>query len=159
MAAETKVLDGQSQHLRQVAHRRLAAVVLPVGVGDETRGGVEGQVGRHRSQPRRVERQPALQPLQGVQEQHAGPAEQQHGHGIPLPIHLLFGSHAGQAIEEPLHRSQDAIQPDRLVLVDAGHVPAQGLDQDQQQDKVQADLYETVGGHQKISGLSRATTR
>ena len=38
-----EVLHGQAQHLRQVAHRRLAAVALPVGVGGEADGGVERQ--------------------------------------------------------------------------------------------------------------------
>ena len=36
-----EVLDGQAQHLCQVAHRALAAVALPVRVGDEADGGVE----------------------------------------------------------------------------------------------------------------------
>lgn len=38
-----EVLHGQAGHLAQVAERRLTAVVLPVGIGHETDGGVERQ--------------------------------------------------------------------------------------------------------------------
>ena len=44
-----EVLHRQPGHLREVGQRRLAAVELPVGVGDERRGGVEGDVPRRRS--------------------------------------------------------------------------------------------------------------
>ena len=43
-----EVLHGEPGHLDEVAHRRLAGVVLPVGVGDEAHGGVEGEERRHR---------------------------------------------------------------------------------------------------------------
>ena len=39
-----EVVKGQARHLRQVGHGGLAAVVLPVGVGREAGGGVEGQL-------------------------------------------------------------------------------------------------------------------
>ena len=38
-----EVLDRQAEHLGQVAQRGLAAVALPVGVGGEADGGVEGE--------------------------------------------------------------------------------------------------------------------
>jgi hypothetical protein len=40
-----KVLHVQAEHLGQVAHRRFAAVALPVGVGGEAHRGVEGGIG------------------------------------------------------------------------------------------------------------------
>ncbi len=43
VAAETKFCTRQAGHLREIGHRALAAVVLPVGVGDEAGGGVEGE--------------------------------------------------------------------------------------------------------------------
>ena len=45
-----EVLMRQAEHLREIGHRAFAAVVLPVGVGDEADGGVEGEIrrdGRH----------------------------------------------------------------------------------------------------------------
>jgi hypothetical protein len=41
-----EVLDGEAGHLGQIGHGAFAAVVLPVGVGDEADGGVEGELGR-----------------------------------------------------------------------------------------------------------------
>src|ERR1039458_8101051 len=61
-----EVLHGQAGHLHQIAHRRLAGVALPVGVGDETDGRIERRVGANRGQMLRVERQPDLQSLQHV---------------------------------------------------------------------------------------------
>jgi hypothetical protein len=61
VAADTKVLHRQPEHLRQIGQRALAAVVLPVGVGDEADGGVEGEIGRDRAMPGGIERQHVLQ--------------------------------------------------------------------------------------------------
>ena len=46
VAAETKFCTVRPRHLHEVAHRGFAAVVLPVGVGHETDGGVEGEIRR-----------------------------------------------------------------------------------------------------------------
>ena len=47
-----EVLDGEPDHLREVAHRLLAREPLPVGVGDEADGGVERTHRRRRSSGR-----------------------------------------------------------------------------------------------------------
>ena len=52
-----EVVDGEAEHLREMTHRRLAAVVLPVGVGDEADRGVERQIGRNGVEALRIERQ------------------------------------------------------------------------------------------------------
>ena len=52
-----EVLVRQAEHLHEIGHRAFAAVVLPVGVGDEADGGVERQVGRDRRLSGRIERQ------------------------------------------------------------------------------------------------------
>ena len=44
----TEVVIGEAGHLREIAHRGLAAVVLPVGIGGEGSGGVEGEIGAQR---------------------------------------------------------------------------------------------------------------
>ncbi len=59
-----EIVHGEAEHLSEMAHRGLAAVVLPVGVGDEADGGVEREVGRDRVEPARIERQKVLQALQ-----------------------------------------------------------------------------------------------
>jgi hypothetical protein len=52
-----EILVGEAEHLHQIGHRAFAAVVLPVGVGDETDRGVEGQILRDGGLFRRIERQ------------------------------------------------------------------------------------------------------
>ena len=63
-----EILHRQARHLGQVAHGGLAAVELPVGVGDEADGGVEGQVGRNRALARRVQGQELLDAQESVED-------------------------------------------------------------------------------------------
>jgi hypothetical protein len=93
-----KVLDGESGHLHEIAHRALAAVVLPVGVGDEAGCGIEGEVGGDRRHALRVERQRALQPLQRIKQDQAREVEQQHGDGVGQPMLLDVGVNAGESV-------------------------------------------------------------
>ena len=58
-----EIMHGEADHLGQMAHRRLAGVVLPVGVGDEADRGVEGEIRRYAVEAARIQRQQALQPL------------------------------------------------------------------------------------------------
>ena len=74
-AADTKFWTDEADHLGEVAHRRLAAVGLPVGVGHEADRGVERQVGHDAGQVGRVERQRTLHPLQGVDREEREDAE------------------------------------------------------------------------------------
>src|SRR6266545_3031276 len=57
-----EVVPRKPRHLREVAHRALAAVVLPIRVGREAGGGVEGEVGRDWPELLRIEGQKVLQP-------------------------------------------------------------------------------------------------
>ena len=57
---------GQPEHLRQIAQRAFAAVVLPVGVGEKAGRGVEREIRRHRRHVLRIERQCLLQAQQRI---------------------------------------------------------------------------------------------
>ncbi len=92
-----EVVHGEAEHLGQMAHRGLAAVVLPVGVGDEAHRGVEGEVRRHGVEAARIERQKALQPLQGVERQESGDRKGDHRHRVGEPVLLARRVDAGQA--------------------------------------------------------------
>ena len=59
-AGRDELLDGQRADLGEVRHRRLAAVVLPVRVGDERRRGVEAERRGDRPEVLGVERQRSL---------------------------------------------------------------------------------------------------
>ena len=50
-----EVVRGEAEHLGEIAHGGLGRVGLPVGVGGEGDGGVEGEVGRYVGEVLRVE--------------------------------------------------------------------------------------------------------
>ncbi len=70
-----KVVDGQRDHLREIRHRRFAAVALPVGVRRETDGGVKREMFGQRAEMLRIERQVLLQAQNCVSEKTAHEAE------------------------------------------------------------------------------------
>lgn len=85
-----EVLDRQAEHLRERTERRLTGIGLPVRIRDEARSGVEGEVGSHRPETSRVQRQISLQSLQRIERDQPRDIEQQHGHGIGLPPTKTF---------------------------------------------------------------------
>ena len=154
-----EVLHGEPQHLGQVAHGRLAAVALPVRVGAEADGGVERRIGRHGTESLRVQGQDALEPLERVDDQDAHEVEQEHGDRIGLPALLGVGPDAGDPVDQSLEPSEHSVEADRLALVDAGHVGAEWLRQQEEDDDIEHELEDAVPGHENTSGFSIATTR
>ena len=157
-----KVVIGEPGHLREIAHRRFAAVVLPVGVGGERSGGVEREMRLDAGEVLRIPGHPAesLNALDQVEHQHADAAEQQHRDGVFLPIHLVRCVDARAAIEQPLERPQNRIEKRLLARKHAGHKNAQRLGDRQQHDKKQNDLKPAVRSHgQNLSGHSSAASR
>ena len=114
-----EVLHGEAEHLRQMAHRRLAAVELPVGVGQEADRGVEGEVGRDRPLAGGIERQHGLQPQDRVEQQEARRLEDQHGDRVGQPGLLLRRVDAGEAIQAALDRAEHGGEQGALALDDA----------------------------------------
>ena len=102
-----EIVDGEAEHLREMAHRRLAAVVLPVGVGDEADRRVEGEIGRDGVEALRIERQHVLQPLQRIEREEADDREGDHRDRISEPALLARLVDAGEPIEAALDRPQD----------------------------------------------------
>ena len=99
-----EVVVREPGHLREIAHRRLAAVGLPVRVGRERRRRVEREVGRDGAEALRIPRQPLLHALHQVEHQHRDDAEQQHRDGVLGPAHLARLVDAGRSIDQPLDR-------------------------------------------------------
>ena len=62
-----EIVNSEPKHLDEMTHCRLAAVVLPVGVGDEAHRRVEGEIGRNRIEALRIEWQNILQPLHRIE--------------------------------------------------------------------------------------------
>ena len=76
----------------------LAAVVLPVGVGDEGDRRVEGEIFGDGRLAGRIERQNPLQTHQGVDDGDAANMEQQHGDRVGHPMLLAFGVDAADPV-------------------------------------------------------------
>ncbi len=131
-----ELVKGQASHLRQVAHGRLASVVLPVGIGGETGSGVEGQLRLDIAEALRVEERPVplLGTLEEVQQQHAGRAEDQHGDHVARPLLLLLWVDAAESVKEALHGHEYWREPGALPREDACHVQADGFGHQQDDD-------------------------
>ena len=153
-----EVLHRQAEHLGQVAHRRFAAIALPVGVGDEADGGVEGRIRADVGHRLGIQRQPELQPLQGIDRQRAEGVEQQDGESVFQPAHFLILAHAAEAIQHGLDGAAEA-QGEPAALHHIGDIDAQWLGHEQQDHQIRSKQEPGMGSHEKSSGLSRAAIR
>ena len=142
-----EVLVRQADHLRQIGQRALAAVVLPVGVGDEGDRRVEGKVLGDGGLIRRIERQQRLQPHQAVDDEEAADMEQQHGHRIGQPMLLALLVDAADPVQPALDRPQHRRHERAFAIEDARHVPAERFDQRDHNGAVQKNLNPADDGH------------
>ena len=154
-----EILHGHAEHLRQIAHRGLAAVGLPVRVRDEAHGRVERRVGLDGGQVLRIQGQKMLDPLQHIEKDESGRIECQHRQGVPLPAYLPSRIDIAETVDQPFERPQHSVEADGLSLVHPCHVPSQRLDEGQQHDQIEYDLQQPKGVHQNFSGLSNAISR
>ena len=108
-----EVVPGQPRHLREVAHRRFAAVRLPVGVRDEAGGRVERQLLRNAGEVLRVERQVTLQAQDRVGHDDAEGAEGQEREAVAFPVLLDLWIDAEELVDEALDPAEEA--PERRL--------------------------------------------
>ncbi len=154
-----EVLDGETEHLGEVAHRRLATVALPVGVRGEAHRSVEGRVRGDGAEGLGVQGQHALHALQEVDDQQPHQVEEHHRDRVALPAHLDVGRDSADPIDQPLEPAEDALEGHAFALVDPRHVGPERLGEHQEHDDVECELHIPVGTHAKSSGFSRARTR
>ena len=140
-------MDGEPEHLGQMAHRLFAGVILPVGVGDEADRGVEGEIRRHAGETLRIKRQDALQPLQRIERQEADDREGDHRHRIGQPGLLARLVDAGEAIEQAFNRPHDRRKKVGLARVDLDDQAAQRNGGDQREREDDRDLRPADEGH------------
>ena len=120
-----EVLVRQAEHLHEIGQRAFAAVVLPVGVGDEADGRIEGQIRRDRRLLGRIERQQRLEAHQRVEDEKAADVEEQHGDRIGQPMLLALLVDAADPVERDLDRAQDRRKEGALAVEHARHVAAE----------------------------------
>ena len=154
-----EVLVRQAEHLREVGHRAFAAVVLPVGVGDEADRRVERQIRRHRRLPGRIERQHGLEAHQRVEDQKAADMEEQHADRVGDPVLLALLVDAADPVERRLDRPQHRRQEGALAVEDARHVAAEQR-RDRDDDRaIKNDLNPADDGHGREPVVSLAQNR
>ena len=143
-----KVMNGQGDHLRQIAHGRFAAVTLPVGIGGEAGGGIEGEMLGESRELLRIERQHRLQPEDGVGEEHGHEAEDQHGDGVAFPIVFLRGINPDELIGKALEGLDHGIQEGFPVRIEhSAKVEAKRFGDRQQNADVKNELSPTGAIH------------
>ena len=76
-----------------------------------------------------------------------------------LPTHLLVGIDAGNAIDEALDRPESPVDYDRLALVHASHVGAEGFGQEPDDHEQDDDLEPAEGRHMRASRFIRRLTQ
>src|ERR1700722_223278 len=103
-----------------MAHRRLAAVRLPVGVGDEADRCIERKIGWDRVETLRIQWKDILQPQDRVEQDEAAAGEGQHAERVDEPALLDLGADASEAIEPALDRRQDGRQESAPTLEQRG---------------------------------------
>ncbi len=151
-----EILDRKPRHLRQIAQGGLAGIPLPVRIRDEAHRRVERRVRRDSGELLRVQRQPPLQPLQGVDAERPECVEDEQRNGILLPAHLLCRIDAAQPIDQRFQPSRDTQRPDRPSVHDVGDVQPDGLHAQQHHGEENGDQRHRCGRHQNFSGLNIA---
>jgi hypothetical protein len=145
-------MERQSRHLREVTHRRLAGIRLPVRVSGERSCGVEGEVlGCNCAEMLRVEWQHALDPLDHVEHEHRYPAEQKHRDGVFAPAHFPFLVDASDPVKQALDRSQHGIKKRPFPCKYSRHEDTKRLGDGENQRQKYEDLQPAVDGHFRIS--------
>ena len=150
-----EVLDRQPRHLGEVGEGRLAAVVLPVGVGDEGGGGVEAEVPGAGVEALGVERLDALGAEDQVEHQPGEQAEGDDRARVGLPVLPVVGPHAQHPVGEALDRPEDRGQEDPFALEDLGDVAAEQRHQGGEDDQEDDDLDASPGPSELLTAKQR----
>ena len=108
-AADTKFCTVSPAICVKMAHRPLAAVVLPVRVRHEADRSVEGERRRHPVHVGRIERQHALDPLEQVEPENRNRAERKQRQGIDGPLLLAPRVDTAEPVEHTLDRQEDTV--------------------------------------------------
>ena len=100
-----EVVIREAGHLRDIAHRGLADIVLPVGIGGERCGRVERQRRDRRRQTLRIARQACAAGARSRTSSSIDtPLNSSMVDGVFRPAHLVAFVDTGQPVEQPLER-------------------------------------------------------
>ena len=120
-----EVLHGQAGQLGEMAHRRLAGVVLPVRVRDEADRRIEGERGRDAAGVGGVQREPALHALEQEEADDRDQAEREQRERVDLPWLLPLRVDPPEPVERALDRQEDAVTGSGAAAEDPRDVRAE----------------------------------
>ena len=112
---------------------------------------LKAEIGCHAGKALRVERQQALEALEGVQDQHRDDAERQHRDRVLRPPHLVPLIHAGQPVDQPLERPQDRVKPGALAREHPRHERAERHGHGRDRREEEQNLNPTIERHVSTS--------
>ena len=117
----------QTRHLGQVAHRGLARVRLPVGIGVEADRRIEGKMLRRSGKLFGIERQDVLKALDEIGHHDADHAEHQQRCRVFLPVLRRGLLDSGQAQKKALDRAQGTLEGPPFAFKYAVKIDSQRL--------------------------------
>ena len=115
----------QAEHLHEIRHRAFAAVILPVGIGDETDGRIERQIRGDGRLFGRVERQSTLRAHQHVENEQPTGMKQQHADRVGDRMLLAPLIDAGELVDRDFDRPQYWRQERAFAAEHARHISAE----------------------------------
>ena len=118
----SEVLYEQARNRREVAHGVLAAIRLPVRVGEEAHRGVERQVRGNCPDVRGVEREVLLQTHDPVEHDARHQAEGDEAHGVARPALLALGVHSQEPVHDPFDGEEDSVSRSAAIGLRAVHL-------------------------------------
>ena len=140
-----EVVERQLCHLREVRHRRLAAVALPVRVGGERHRCLERLASRQRREFLRVERQQVLQAQHDVGQQQRREAEQQQRAEVAAPVLVFLVVDAGDRV----NRSLEQPQKSETAVEHTHQVQAERFGDRQRDERKNQDLHPAIHRHRR----------
>ena len=137
-----KLCTVKAGHLHEVTQRGFGRVALPVRVGGETDRRVEAEIGAYiaGSVTLRVERQPDLQPLEGVQKHGAERAEREQRAGVAGPVLFFVFVNPADPVDQTLDGPENGTQEVLSALDDGRDKGSERLHARQDQEKENRDL-------------------
>ena len=135
-----EIVHRQPGHLDEVAQGALSGIVLPVGVGKEAPGSVEGKVRGCRSKVLRIPGQDLLHPQEEVKEQPADQAERKERRRICQPrlLHVLIDQ--AKPVDEAFDRTKRLRKKIGTPLHHRRHIRSQRLDASENQQEKNGNL-------------------
>ena len=142
-----KVLYGEASHLGEIGHGAFAAIVLPVGIGDEADCRVEGEFRPDCRHSFRIIWQSGLKTHQDIKQDKTEKVEEEHGKRIGRPVLFFAPTRPGKGIKAALDGCENRRKQGAFATKDTRHIEAERLHQRDNDPAEKQDLKPSIEGH------------